>query len=633
MMARCVGVYTLVLHPQHAVSTTQQPCSPFPQFDASLNCTSKLVVTLAVEAGAALATSTLDFDIACVGSASGACPCTCDPAADAACACRDLTSPLRITVTKTPAYATYPLNWVRSFNSKPTEAITRTGVGWPSLTCVDGVTSAAPTCGWAVDYTGARVPDSQGFCCACTLDGLVGGTIGGGDGSTTRGGLNCDLLASFLIEPGSAHCLRNDPLWYEGYEMGGVQVDFDITVSVKRGGGGATPTTSSNITLSPAVPAAALPTVAARLLGDLSSYEPPPDFGGGMLFIPHPPGASLTTVLTTNTFALTVVDKSLVSVDGGTCDRVGTSYPAFRSQAAACGSRPGTCLSNQLADLAASDAAAVAAGRPPRYSVTRWGGGQAGAKQAFKRTPSGPLWLGLPLPSTTASLVTLSVDAANVTLVTNAAPARLVNGSVCTGRQAAGSPPPAVCGSFEALVSDATLAVTLVNDGVVDSDYTVAVANCSGAPVLPPAGQYVSTRARETLRLSFDLHSTSMEAVKSAACTVTATDATGKLAAALVVPFSVNATVIPSPPSNGGGAGDGGGGTPTPRPTCAQACPSWTQWGCRWANSCWRQLGSAIAGVVLGVAAGLLVLWGGVRGWWCRAVRWCWPRRTGAVVV
>lgn len=563
--------------------------------------------------------------MACVGSSTGACPCPCNAAADAACACRDLVSPLRVTVTKTPAYATYPLTWVRSFNSKPTEAIIRTGVGWPSLTCADSVTSAAPTCGWAIDYSGARVPDSQGFCCACSLDGLVGGTIGGGDGTTTRGGLNCDLLASFLIEPGSAHCLRHDPLWYEGYDLGGVQVDFDITVGVKRGAGPAATTT--NITLSPGTPAAAVPAVAARLLGDLSSYAPPPDFGGVMLFIPHPPGASLTTVLTTNTSAWMIVDKSMVSVDGRTCDRVGTSYAAFRGQAAACASRPGTCLANQLADLAAADAAAVAGGRPPRYSVTRWGGGQSGARQAFKRTPTGPLWLGLPLPSTTASLVTLAVDAVNVTLVTNAAPARLVNGSVCAGRQVVGgtttTTPPLTCGSFEALVSDATLAVTLVNAGVVDSDYVVAVANCTGAPVLPPAAQYVATRARETVRLSFDLHSTAMQAVDRAACTVTATDATGKLAAVLTVPFSVNATVIPPPPTDGGGAGDGGGGVPSPRLTCAQACPSWTEWRCRWTHRCWAQLGSAIAGVALGVAAALLLVWGGVRGWWCRLVRCC----------
>jgi hypothetical protein len=153
-------------------------------FDAALNCTTKLVITLAVDAGSSLAgTTQLEASLACAGSPTGACPCPCsrDSGTDPGCRCVDLATPVAITLTKTPAYATYPLTFVKSFNAKPTELIVRTGLGFPSLACDDGATSASPTCGWATDpATGARVPASQGFCCACTLDQAGSDTLGGG---------------------------------------------------------------------------------------------------------------------------------------------------------------------------------------------------------------------------------------------------------------------------------------------------------------------------------------------------------------------------------------------------------------------------------------------------------------------
>lgn len=167
------------------------------KFDAALNCSQKLVVTLAVESGAALATTSLDFDVSCVLVKNGSsgtvsppstsptpCPCPCRYGADAGCLCQNLASPLRVSVTKTPTYATYPLSYLQPFNYGAREAIIRTGTGWPSLACDAGSLSASPTCGWATAGSGLlvgdRIPDSQGFCCDCSLDQLGSGTLGGG---------------------------------------------------------------------------------------------------------------------------------------------------------------------------------------------------------------------------------------------------------------------------------------------------------------------------------------------------------------------------------------------------------------------------------------------------------------------
>jgi hypothetical protein len=110
-----------------------------------------------------------------------------------------------ITLTKTPAYATYPLTFVKSFNAKPTELIVRTGLGFPSLACDDGATSASPTCGWATDpATGARVPASQGFCCACTLDQAGSDTLGNVGVGTIAVWLGLPL--ALLLAGGAALC-------------------------------------------------------------------------------------------------------------------------------------------------------------------------------------------------------------------------------------------------------------------------------------------------------------------------------------------------------------------------------------------------------------------------------------------
>lgn len=114
--------------------------------------------------------------------------------------------------------------------------------------------------------------------------------------TATRANLDCNLLASWLILPGSAHCLRHDPLWYAGYDVGPGQVDFAINVSAsgggRAGGGSSSPTTTTTLALSPAVPAANSPAagIAARLLGDLAAYRAMPDFGGHVLMVPFPPG-------------------------------------------------------------------------------------------------------------------------------------------------------------------------------------------------------------------------------------------------------------------------------------------------------------------------------------------------------
>jgi hypothetical protein len=112
-----------------ASSSSSSASSPPP-----LACSQKLVLTVAVDASDAAASSSSRIELAvnCVGSPTGACPCPCDYARDAGCGCRDLergagagAGALTLSFAKTPVYAAYPLTYLQSFNWRPTEQIIR----------------------------------------------------------------------------------------------------------------------------------------------------------------------------------------------------------------------------------------------------------------------------------------------------------------------------------------------------------------------------------------------------------------------------------------------------------------------------------------------------------------------------
>ena len=83
---------------------------------------------------------------------------------------RELEAPIRLSISKSEAIVRYPVTYLQSFNSAPFEVVTHHGLGG----CKDGDQTNAPSCGWVLGTDGARVPDSQGFCCSCSFNQLLG---------------------------------------------------------------------------------------------------------------------------------------------------------------------------------------------------------------------------------------------------------------------------------------------------------------------------------------------------------------------------------------------------------------------------------------------------------------------------
>lgn len=120
--------------------------------DASLECSNKVIVTVAIEGGKSLDTERLEFQMPCVGRCvslncidrdkhmpvsskyhfcflvcSSECPCPCNYASDVGCDCHDLQEKIVLNLAKTPVFATYPLTYIQSFNGRPKEVVT-TGI-------------------------------------------------------------------------------------------------------------------------------------------------------------------------------------------------------------------------------------------------------------------------------------------------------------------------------------------------------------------------------------------------------------------------------------------------------------------------------------------------------------------------
>ena len=86
----------------------------------------------------------------------------------------------------------------------------------------------------------------------------------------------------------------------------------------------------------------------ARLIGDFAPFQQYPELTQKYLAVPaQPPEHPRVQEGVKNWM---IVDKTLVELDGLTCNKIGVSFEAFRTEYGACSNEPGSCLRNQLDD-------------------------------------------------------------------------------------------------------------------------------------------------------------------------------------------------------------------------------------------------------------------------------------------
>eukprot|EP00911_Craspedida_sp_UC1_P001627 UC1_evm1s1234 len=430
-----------------------------------------------------------------------------------------LAAPWRVTLRKARARVIYPVYYKSSVNNKPREKafVVETfanGIFGEDHTCNDHPGSEDVSCGWVLGAQSERVENSQGFCCACDLQDQFG-TSGG----PTRG----ELLSCALFGAGqaSAHCLRMDELWYNVFELGPPETHFEVVAAVAEliyPDSSASASLASPpqwverfaLTVGPTQRQAS--TVDGRMrvkyLGDFALTRQLEDLTSMLLLEPEPSSVADGSGYTHEQVVAglpewLLVDKTAVDLNGGTCNKIGVSYSAFRhhGQAGGCFESAGNCLKYQPRDLWERDRDTVARGEMPEYFVSRLGG-----NVALLVDPENQHYVSYTQHQIQDSVVLIEMEASDVAMWTAVSQGRIV--SVNTN-------------IFEAATRNGWLSVMTTNTGVRPAMYSLAV-HCSsssssrnggGAPALKPIlAQENEVRPATVWHANFSLVTTTIEA-------------------------------------------------------------------------------------------------------------------------
>jgi hypothetical protein len=219
-----------------------------------------------------------------------------------------------------------------------------------------------------------------------------------------------------------------------------------------------------------------------------------------------------------------LVDKDRVDLTGGSCDRIGVSYRAFRAHgySGGCSSPKGTCLGYQPKDLWESDTAHRAAGRKGEFFVGNFGE----FEDVQFAVAEGTLFLVYRITQVQTSLVTIEISADDASIWTNISPARIVSANI---------------GDFEALATAGHLEVVVQNTGNLAAMYSLSVACVDVVKPVPALEQEILPQRFWTA--TFEIHAMTSSAIP-ANCGVTLLNGIGTVLASTTVRFSINATCI-----------------------------------------------------------------------------------------
>nr|AKS04553.1 HAP2-like protein [Andalucia godoyi] len=443
-----------------------------------------------------------------------------------------LASPVKISVSRTSSYLSYPITYRQTFNAAPYEQVIKLG----AFGCTDSGGASSPSCGWAQDSNGNNIPDSQGFCCSCTLMDAV-------NSQRTRASLSC--LTGFLTSYQSAHCLRYDTLWYAAYEIGDPTLFFNVNVAVEWKETAANGTVSARketLVVSPVGTVRSLTdkSIRVRLVGNFESFKSRLSLSGKYYFVPSSPVSNDRVMYGFKNSML--IDKSLVSFSGSECNKIGVSFVAFRyDQGNQCYGTVGSCLQNQLEDYHKADLEKSVKGLVGSYFLSNFGefsiqayASSPAAADADKQFPqesaeehsldkyaalrhatlsddisnslpprhpgmrvlsSPPRWhlnsvtvsLFRKQEYTDTTLIALTIDAASIKYVMNRSNGKIISATIK---------------DFSAFSKNGLLVVICSNTGYIVSDYEVTVDDCSSG-ILPVLAKQISIAPQGTAGVDF----------------------------------------------------------------------------------------------------------------------------------
>ena len=492
-----------------------------------------------------------------------------------------LGTPLDLYITKATVYIRYTLEYAGDVNSKPIETVGSTSM----LSCTSGPSSlyTNSACG-SLMLNGNRVVNSEGFCCPCSLDQMIG------LGSHQRGEVQCNPFSALVGTGASVHCLRWGQMWYSLFHILTPTIESVVTVSSNEG---------PILSVSAQRPVASATVnntvnITARLVGSFGWQRSPTDWGLSVYAAaPNIPGSASSADIRytdwrpANPFRFgMLIPTSEVDLSGKACNKIGVSHAAFvNDQANRCSGYIGDCLSNQIDDKWTSSKASDLI--PSRLCQSIGG--------VFVENDGYRLSCGLAdSASDVPTQVLIEMNAVDVQIVVNASEGLIVN---VTTTQA-----------LEALVQATSVFVIVHNTGDLHSEFIVSVSGCEPPTLtLPLSGTRLSIPAATEESVVIKIEDSDVNAANYT-CVASLGDPDGNVLDSKSFTLEISSVSFDKGVQDGtGSSADSTSGVSVGVDQCESSCSGFFDLTCFISHLCWSKLGT-LFGTVGGIGIGLGVM-------------------------
>ncbi|KAL9328673.1 hypothetical protein ACSQ67_003676 [Phaseolus vulgaris] len=420
----------------------------------NLNCTTKIVVNLAVPSGSSGGEASIVAELVEVEENSTR-------------KMQTLRIPPVITVNKTSAYALYELTYIRDVPYKPEEYYVQTRKCEP-----DAGANVVKIC-----ERQAILRDEEGHIIENTQDKHFSVSV-----------FNVANMLSMWAPAADAFIMWK--LLFHVFGIGRRTLGFSVRIQVKSG------TKISEVVVAPENRTVISDDKFLRvnLIGDFVGYTNIPSFEDFYLVVPRQGNPGQPQDLGRNISMWMLLERVRFTLDSIECNKIGVSYEAFNRQPNFCSSPFWTCLHNQLwnfREVVTADLNRISRNQVPLY-------GLEGRFERINQHPSaGSYSFSIGITEVLNTNLVLELSANDVEYVYQRSPGKITSVSVPT---------------FEALTQFGVAKITTKNTGEVEASYSLTF-NCSKDITLMEE-QFLIMKPNEIATRSFKLYPSNDQASK-----------------------------------------------------------------------------------------------------------------------
>ncbi|XLU56550.1 hypothetical protein S245_051198, partial [Arachis hypogaea] len=426
----------------------------------NLNCTTKIVVNMAVPSGSSGGEASIVAELVEVEENSTT-------------KMQTLRIPPIITVNKSAAFALYQLSYIRDVPYKPEEYYVRTRKCEPDAS--SNVVKICERQALLRDEEGHIIEKTQPICCPCGPQRRMPSSCGNFFDKLTKGKAN------------TAHCVRFPGEWFHVFGIGRQTLEFSIRIQVKSGN------KVSEVIVGPENKTVTSQDKFLRvnLIGDFVGYTSIPSFENFYLVVPRRGGPGQPQELGRNISMWMLLERVRFTLDGFECNKIGVSYEAFNQQPNFCSSPYWSCLHNQLWNYWEADLNRLSRNQTPLY-------GLEGQFERINQHPNaGGYSFSIGITEVLNTNLVIELSANDVEYVYQRSPGKILSVSIPT---------------FEALTQFGVATITTKNTGDVEASYSLTF-NCSKDVTLMEE-QFLIMKPNEITNRSFKIYPNTDQASK-----------------------------------------------------------------------------------------------------------------------